>query len=147
MHWFIYIRTLFILGSNLFGLKEIGLIQTEFSIRIKRIFPTLDSFGLILSENLVSINLSSDWFGLIWIKNLVSDWFRSIRINLSELIGLSRIDFLPFFIKRDTKHFSDWFGMICIGSDTDIGINRNSSDWLGMNFNLILSSRFPRDDF
>ena len=29
--------------------------------------------------------------------------------------------------------------MIRIGSDTDIGINRNTSDRLGMNFNLILS--------
>ena len=30
--------------------------------------------------------------------------------------------------------------MICIGSDTDIGMNRNSSDWLGMNSYPILSS-------
>ena len=29
--------------------------------------------------------------------------------------------------------------MIRIGSDTDIGMNRNSSNWLGMNFNPILS--------
>ena len=29
--------------------------------------------------------------------------------------------------------------MIRIGSDTDIGINRNSSDWLGMNSYPILS--------
>ena len=29
--------------------------------------------------------------------------------------------------------------MIRIGSDTDIGINRNSSDWFEINFNLILS--------
>ena len=29
--------------------------------------------------------------------------------------------------------------MIRIGSDTDIGMNRNNSDWLGMNFNPILS--------
>ena len=28
--------------------------------------------------------------------------------------------------------------MIRIDSDTDIGMNRNSSDWLGMNFNVIL---------
>ena len=29
--------------------------------------------------------------------------------------------------------------MILIGSDTDIGMNRNSSDWLGMNSYPILS--------
>ena len=82
----------------------------------------------------------SDWIALIWIENLVSDWFGYIRIDVSELIGLSRIAFWPFFIKRDTKRFPDWFGMIRIGSDTDIGMNRNSSDWLGMNLNPILSS-------
>ena len=38
-----------------------------------------------------------------------------------------------------------WFGLVsiysdwCIGLDTNIGMNRNSSDWLGMNFNPILS--------
>ena len=29
--------------------------------------------------------------------------------------------------------------MIHLGSDTDIGINRNSSDWLGINYYPILS--------
>ena len=47
--------------------------------------------------------------------------------------------FLPFLIKRVTKRFLDWFEMIRIGSDTDIGMNRNSSDWLGMNSYPILS--------
>ena len=47
--------------------------------------------------------------------------------------------FFTVFIKRDTKLFSDWFGMICSGSDTSIGMNRNSSDWLGMNSYPILS--------
>ena len=123
--------------------------ETKFSIHINaisdwskpnfqsesiRIIPTMDSFGLILIENSVWINPRSDWFGLIWIENLVSNWFGFIRIDVSELIRLSRIDFWPFFIKQDRKSFSDWFEMIRIGSDTDIGINRNSSDWLGMNF-------------
>ena len=85
------------------------------------IIPTLDSFGLILIEN------------SIWI-NSRSYRFRFIRSDVSELIGLSRINFWTFFIKRDTKRFSDWFGMIRVGSDTDIEINRNSFDWLGMNF-------------
>ena len=77
---------------------------------------------------LCDINVSPDWFGLIWIENLVSYWFGFIRIDVSELIGLNRIDFWPFFIKRDTKHFSDWFEIIRIGSDIDIGMNRNSYD-------------------
>ena len=84
--------------------------------------------------------IHSDWFWLkirfwsirVQIENLVSDWFGFIRIVTQDLIGLGRIDFLPFFIKRDTKRFSDWFGMIRIGSDMDIGINQNRSDWLGM---------------
>ena len=85
----------------------------------------------------------SDWFWLkIRIENLVSDCFWLMRIVVSELIGSSRIDFLPFFIKQDTKRFSDWFGIIRIGLDTDIRMNRNSSDWLGMNFNPILSPGF-----
>ena len=105
--------------------SDFGLIQTEFSIRMN---PRSEWFGLILIENSVWINLKSDWLGLIWIENLVSDCF-----------GLSRIGFLPFFVKRVTKSFLDWLGKIRIGSDTDIGMNRNSSDWLGMNFNPILS--------
>ena len=32
--------------------------------------------------------------------------------------------------------------MIRIGSDTNIAKNRNSSNWLVMNFNLVLSSEF-----
>ena len=65
--------------------------------------------------------------------------FGFIRIVASNVLVLGRIDFLPFFIKRDTKSFLDWFGMICIGSDTDIGMNRNSSDWFRMNSYPILS--------
>ena len=87
------------------------------------------------------IRIDSDWklgldqseLGLIRVENLVSNWFLFIRIVASDWSGLGRIDFLPFFIKRVTKRFPDWFGMIRIGSDMDIGMNRNSSDWLGMN--------------
>ena len=81
-----------------------------------RIDPNRILFGLI--------------FGLIWIEKSVSDWFGFIRIDVSELIGLSRIDFWPFFIKRDTKCFSDWYGMIRIGSDTVIGIDLIDSEWI-----------------
>ena len=109
--------------------------NSNFQSESIRIIPTLDLLGLILIGNLVWINASSGWFWLIWIENLVSDRFGFIRIEVSELIGLSVIDFQPFLIKRDTKRFSDWSGRIRIGSDIDIGMNRNSSDWLGMNFN------------
>ena len=104
-----------------------------------RIISASEWFGLIILEKSVWINSCSDCFGLIWIENLVSDWFRLIRIVASDWIGLGRIDFLPFFIKRDTKRFSDWIGMIRVGSDTDIGMNRNSSDWLGKDSYPILS--------
>ena len=89
------------------------------------------------------IQIDSDWkFGLdqsqLGLIRIDLDWklgFGLVRIHVLELIGLDRIDFWPFFIKRDTKRFSDWFGIIRIGSDTDVGMNRNSSDWLGMNRN------------
>ena len=115
--------------------------KPSFQFRSIRINPRSEWFGLIPVENSVWINPSSNWFGLIWIGNLISDCFRFIRIIVSESIGLRWIDFWPFFIKRDTKCFSDWSGMIRIGSDIDIGMNRNSSDWLGMNFNPILPPR------
>ena len=66
-------------------------------------------------------------------------WFGFIRIDASDLIRLIRMDFWPFFIKRDTKSFSDWFGMTRNGSEKDCGIARKSSDSLEMNFNPILS--------
>ena len=69
-----------------------------------------------------------------------SDWFGFIRIDVSELIGLSQIDFRSFFIKRDTKRYSDWFGMIRIGSDTDIGMNRNSSNKIAYSMILVMIS-------
>ena len=47
--------------------------KPDFHSELIRIIPTLYSFVLILIENSVWINLSSDWFGLIWIENLVSD--------------------------------------------------------------------------
>ena len=91
----------------------------------------------------------SNWF---WLKirfgsiraRIDLDWFGLIRIVASDYIGLDWIEFLPFFIKRATKRLSDWFWMIRIGSDTDIGMNRNSSDWLGMNSYPILSPGHKR---
>ena len=97
------------------------------------------------------IRIYSDWklgldqseLGWIWIENLISNWFGFIRIDVSELIGLSRIDFWPFFIKRGTERFSDWFGMIRIGSDTDIGMNRNEFQSDAYAAGLLIHSYFP----
>ena len=83
------------------------------------------------------IRIDSDWkFGLdqseielIRIDMDCKFGFGLVRIDVSELIGLNRIDFLSFFIKRDTKRFLDWFVIIRIASDTDIGMNRNSFDF------------------
>ena len=46
----------------------------------------------------------NQWFGFISIENLVSDWFGYIRIDVSELIGLSRIDFWQFFISNKMQN-------------------------------------------
>ena len=109
-------------------------IRTKFSIRINpnQIFDQ-NQCEWIRNRN------DSDWFWLkiqfrsirTWIDSdwkLCSYWFGFIRIDASNWIGLSQIVFRPFFIKVDTNHFSDWFEMIRTGSDTDIGMNRNSSD-------------------
>ena len=84
--------------------SEFGLIQTEFSIRIN------------LNQS-VSFRprIHSDWF---WLKTrfrsirprTYSDWklgFGLVQIHSDSFLGLSRIDFLPFLIKRDIKRFSD----------------------------------------
>ena len=90
------------------------------------------------------IRINSDWkFGLdqseLELIRIGSYSFGLLPQIKSNQVGSN---FLPFFIKRDTKPFLDWFGMICIGSDTDIGMNRNSSNWLGMNFYPILLPGF-----
>ena len=53
----------------------------------------------------IRINPRSRWFGLILIENLVSDWLRFIRIDVSGLIGFIRIDLWPFFIKRTWRKY------------------------------------------
>ena len=86
----------------------------------------------------IGMNPRSEWFRL---KIRFGSVRTRIDLNWKFSFGLVRIKsdwFLPFFVKRDTKCFSDWFGMIRIGSNTKIGMNRNSSDWLRMNFNPIL---------
>ena len=102
-----------------------NLINSETSIRMN---PNQ-------SETKFSIQINPNEFerGMIRID---SDW--KFGLDQSDL-GLDRINVWPFFIKRDTKRFSYWFGMIRTGTDTDIEMNRTISDWLGMNLNPILS--------
>ena len=68
----------------------------------------------------------------IW-TNPNADSFGLILIHSDRSLGLSRINFHALFNKRDSKFVSDWLGLIRIGSDIDIGMILNSSDWLGMN--------------
>ena len=119
---------------------------------------TLILVGFYLSEN---NRFYPDWFfhtfltkiiGLKFIPNqselfrclYLSQYktFRSNPKNNHKSIRLIPIQSEPSFqfesiqarIDSDWKLSLDWFEMIRIGSDTDIGMNRNSSEWLGMNF-------------
>ena len=87
-------------------------IQSEASIRI---IPTSDTSGLILIEHSIWINPSSD------LKTLFV-WVRIHSNSASDKVELIS----DRFPSNDTKRFSDWFGMVRIGSDTDIGMNSYS---------------------
>ena len=97
--------------------------------------------NLIQSETLNQINPWSGWskpnFQFEWFRDSV--WFRLkicfrfIRFEVSDRIGFSRIAFWPFFITRDTKRLSDWFG------NRFRNVSRNSTDLLGLNSNPIRS--------
>ena len=76
------------------------------------------------------------WFGSIR-GRIDSDWFGFICIVASDWIGLGQIDFYHFSSNELQKIFR-------IGSDTDIGMYRNSSDCLGMNCYPILSPRVTK---
>ena len=59
-----------------------------------------------------------------------------IRIEISDLFGL----FLNFLrVDSDWKFALESFGIARFSSESDSGMNRNSADWLGMNFNPELS--------
>ena len=128
--------------------SELGLIQTKFSIRMN---PRLEWLRLIRIENSIWCNPKLDVFGLkIWFV-FIRSWFNRIEnldridsnwkfgLDLFELIlriktkwiGLNQINFWPFYIKGDTKCFSDWFKMICNDLETDFKITRNSFDLFG----------------
>ena len=79
--------------KNKSDLIEFICVQSEASIRMN---PYQGFFR-------IKIGFDQSKLGFIRFENL-------FLIHL-DWIGLSRIDFRPFFIKRDTKHFSDWFQM------------------------------------
>ena len=56
----------------------LGLIQTEFSIRIN---PNESEVGLIRINSDWKFDLDQSELGLIRNKNLVSDWFAFMRIH------------------------------------------------------------------
>ena len=45
---------------------------------------------------------------------------------------MCRINFQPIFDKRDWKLFSDWFGLIHNGSDTDFGKVQIGPEWISI---------------
>ena len=99
------------------------IFSNEKSLSANWIFnPNESEDEIIQIENSVWISPRLDSFRL-------KIWLRIIRLE-TELIRLNRIDFWPFFMKRDTKHFSDWFRMIPNVSETEFRFAWNSSDWI-----------------
>ena len=101
--------------------SELGLIQTKFSIRMN---PRLKLFVLNIQAR-----IKAQWIGYIQIE--------------AQWIGLSLFDFCPSFIKRDTKHFSDWFRIVSkqISKWFEIALIR--SDWIRIrNFRQCWECRF-----
>ena len=96
--------------------------------------PNQSDFGFIRIDSDWKFGLHQSEIGLIWIENLVSDWFRFILIDVSELIGLIWIDFWPFYLKRDTKRFSDWFASAWIQILEWIGIVLIDSEWISIRY-------------
>ena len=70
----------------------------------------------------ICLRIDSDLFGL-------KIYFGFVRIEVSDWVGL----IFKRFSTWNSKRFTDWFGLIHIDSDTDIGIIRNNSDWLELN--------------
>ena len=115
--------------------------ETKFSIQIN---PNQSGLWLVQSESFRPW-IISDWF---WLKiriepiraRIDSDWkvgFGSVRIYSDCCLGLNRIDFWPFFIKRDTKSFTDSYGMIALARmqiSEWIGIVLIDSEWISIQY-------------
>ena len=101
-----------------------------------RMNPGSEWFGLILIENSVSINSSSDWFGL-------KTWF---RIGSDSYVLLPRIKsdegesiFYRFSSNELQKVFrigSEWFALVRIQISEWIGIVLTGSEWISIRYFL-----------
>ena len=69
-----------------------------------------------------------------WKFRIELDWIL-VRIKNLGLIWIERDWFLPNYIKRDWTILLDWLAWVRIGANTDFEMNRDKSDWFGMNFN------------
>ena len=96
-------------------------IRTKFLIQPNPIIPTLDSFGLILIENSVWINPSSDWFGCI-------------RIDVSELIGSIFYRFSSNEIQNVSRIGWEWFALARIQISEYIGIVLIELEWIPIRY-------------
>ena len=115
--WFVFIRIEYSVQI---------LIHSDWEFTSESLFIRKETSNWIALSDWKSIRarIDSDSFGL----KITSDSFEFIRIELSGWIRFNQINFQAFFNKRGSKRFSDWFGLIRIGSDTDIGTIRNNSD-------------------
>ena len=114
-------------------------IRTDLSIRINPCSnwtnPKSDSFWLRIWFKSIQAWIYSNW-------KLGSDLFALMPWLDAEWMGSSRIYFLAFFIKQETKHFSDWFGMTQNGVEW-LRTALIRSDWIPIrNFHQGVSTGF-----
>ena len=107
---------------------------TKFSIQVN---PNQYAHGMIQTEFSIRINSNYYDLGLIRIDQEWKLGFGLVRIHLNWCLRINRIKsdwFLTVFHQTRSKRFSDWFGMIHIGSDTYIGIFLIDSEWISIRY-------------
>ena len=111
--------------------------ETKFSVRIN---PASDCSKPNFQAELIRI--IPTWIHSNWFRLKIQ--FGSIRawIDSDFCLGLNRIRLVRFLTVFHQTRYKTFFGMIRIGSDIDIGMNWNGSDWLEMNSYPILSSGY-----
>ena len=111
------------LSLDSFGLSQIvfWLFLTELLIRLNTGQNYSDSFALKIQFRSIRIWIDSDSFDL-------KTCFGLVQIHSDLRLRLNRINFLPFFIKRDTKSFMDW-----LGTTRNVSQNRFRNSHLGLN--------------
>ena len=85
-----------------------------------------------LIENSVWINPSSDFFGLIWIENLVSDSIGLMSRIKSDKVGLIFDCFLSDEIQNVSRIGSEWFSLARIQISEWIGILLIVLEWISI---------------